>query len=190
MNFHDRVLAVQQELKAPKDQLNTFGGFQYRSAEQILTALKPLLKEHGLRVHLTDKVVECGGRVYVESIAMISDGTDRVSARGYAREQQTKKGMDEAQVTGAASSYARKCALCGLLAIDDASQDPDAQKPVKDGDKIDHQMAQTIKAMIDKTDTDVEKFLAHFKLDRIHSMTIEQFATATNMLEKKLAAKN
>lgn len=123
MTIYEKLSAVQQALKAPKDLYNEFGKYPYRSAEGILEAVKPLLAKNGLVLYLTDRMIEVGGRVYVEAtaeIATVTDGRDDVlSVTAYAREEETKKGMDASQVTGAASSYARKYALNGLFCIDD-----------------------------------------------------------------------
>lgn len=110
---------VQARLKAPKGQFNSFGKYRYRSCEDIVESVKPLLTEHGLALVMTDSIVETGGRVYVHATAIVSDGETEVSASGFAREEENKKGMDGSQVTGAASSYARKYALNGLFCIDD-----------------------------------------------------------------------
>lgn len=115
---------IQRELHVPKDMRNDFGGYMYRSAESILSAVKPMIDGEGA-ILLSDDIVEVGGRVYVKSTAILRIGSEEVSAHGWAREAPEKKGMDDSQVTGSASSYARKTALCGLLAIDDA-KDADA----------------------------------------------------------------
>lgn len=121
LNFEARLLAVQTELKAPKDKANKFGGFMYRSAEGILEAVKPLLDKNGLLMLLTDEVVPVANRIYIKSTATIKDTkSDKAySVSAYAREEESKKGMDGSQITGSASSYARKYALNGLLLIDD-----------------------------------------------------------------------
>ena len=117
---------VQAALKAPKGQTNKFGDYKYRSCEDILEAVKPLLVEHNLPLHISDEVVEVGGRIYVKATASIAvSGGVGTFVTAYAREEETKKGMDAAQITGAASSYARKYALNGLFLIDD-TKDPDA----------------------------------------------------------------
>ena len=114
-------------MKAPKGQTNKFGGYRYRSAEDILEALKPLLGEWGCSLVIQDDMVEVGGRVYVKASAnLIDNETESVlSTSAFAREAEVKKGMDDAQITGSASSYARKYALNGLFAIDD-TKDQDA----------------------------------------------------------------
>ncbi len=116
---------IQKELKAPKNQRNNFGGYNYRSCEDILEAVKPLLTE-GASLVLNDKIVLIGSRYYVKATATLSDGDQKATATAYAREAETKKGMDESQITGSASSYARKYALNGLLLIDD-TKDADTQ---------------------------------------------------------------
>ena len=116
---------IQSELKAPKNQRNTFGNYNYRSAEDILEAVKPLLKKHECTMTISDTIVEVGGRVYVKATATFLDGDNKTEVCAFAREEETKKGMDAAQITGSASSYARKYALNGLFLIDD-TKDPDA----------------------------------------------------------------
>lgn len=128
----NKLVAVQAALKAPKGQFNKFGGYKYRSCEDILEAVKPLLLEQGLQLTITDEPVEVGGRIYIKATATVTDGSETAAVSGYAREAETKKGMDESQITGTASSYARKYALNGLFLIDD-TKDADAtndhQKP-------------------------------------------------------------
>ena len=122
MTLKDKLMYIQNELKAPKNLRNNFGGYNYRSAENILEALKPLLVKYNAKVTITDSIEEIGGRIYVKASATIydTDGTDEpISVEAYAREAETKKGMDDAQVTGATSSYARKYALNGLFLLDD-----------------------------------------------------------------------
>lgn len=114
-----KLVAVQTALKAPKGQFNSFGKYSYRSCEDILEAVKPLLSENGLLLTLTDEPVMVGERTYIKATASVTDGEKAVSATAYAREEDEKKGMDGSQVTGTASSYARKYALNGLFLIDD-----------------------------------------------------------------------
>jgi hypothetical protein len=111
---------IQSELKAPKGQRNNFGNYNYRSAEDILEAVKPILAKHKCALVVNDEMVEVGGRIYVKSTAMLAfENQPFASANAFAREADNKKGMDDAQITGSASSYARKYALNGLFAIDD-----------------------------------------------------------------------
>ena len=127
LNIHSKLKGIQSSLKAPKGQTNKFGGYAYRSAEDILTAVTPLLDEWNCTLVITDDVVEVGGRVYVKAAAVLADteGEYTIQANGFAREAETRKGMDDSQITGSASSYARKYALNGLFAIDD-TKDADA----------------------------------------------------------------
>ena len=115
------LMAVQAELKAPKSQHNSFGKYDYRSAEDIIEAVKPLLKENGMFLKTSDDIVQIGDRYYVKATVSVTDIVtgESVQTSALAREAAQKKGMDESQVTGTASSYARKYALNGLLAIDD-----------------------------------------------------------------------
>lgn len=126
MELKEKLLNIQQELKAPKERNNRFGGYFYRSTEDILTALKPLLKKYKVILTISDTVEMIGERYYIKATACLED-TESESGIGisaYAREQQERKKSDESQLTGAASSYARKYALNGLFLIDD-SADPD-----------------------------------------------------------------
>ena len=130
-DFLKRVGMAQSELKAPKNQYNSFGKYNYRSCEDILEAAKPINKKHGLVLLLTDKPVCIGQRYYIEATARLYDieSEQFIEATASAREADTKKGMDDSQVTGTASSYARKYALNGLYNIDDTKDaDTDAYK--------------------------------------------------------------
>lgn len=114
------LIAIQSELKAPKSQFNKFGGYKYRKAEDILEAVKPLLNKQKCTLTITDDIVMVGNRIYVKATATIKNEKGEFeTTNGWAREEETKKGMDGSQITGASSSYARKYALNGLFAIDD-----------------------------------------------------------------------
>ena len=115
----EKLIKIQSELKAPKNQNNTFGKYKYRSCEDILEAVKPLLSREGLLLTLTDTIEQVGNRFYVKATVKLTDGTETIENTAYAREEETKKGMDGPQVTGTSSSYARKYALNGLFCIDD-----------------------------------------------------------------------
>lgn len=119
--IYSALMAVQRDLKAPKGQQNKFGNYKYRSAEDIIEAVKPLLNENGLILNMTDDVVMVGERIYIKATVSVIDvaNGDTVTTTALARESAVKKGMDDSQVTGTASSYARKYALNGLFAIDD-----------------------------------------------------------------------
>lgn len=121
MTIYEKLANVQSALKAPKGQYNSFGKYKYRSCEDIVESVKPLLKQNGLLLTLTDEIEMIGDRFYVKATATIIDTADGnlIYVSAYAREEETKKGMDGSQVTGASSSYARKYALNGIFAIDD-----------------------------------------------------------------------
>ena len=128
--FYERLASIQEHLNAPKNQYNSFGKYKYRSCEDILEGVKPLLK--GLFLSISDEIVLIGDRYYVKATATITDGEIKHTATAMAREEESKKGMDAAQVTGATSSYARKYCLNGLFGIDDA----------KDADTDEHKQQQ------------------------------------------------
>lgn len=121
MNIQEKLTTIQLDLKAPKSKRNNFGNYNYRSCEDILEAVKPLLAANMCSLTLDDDVLCIGNRVYVKATATLTDHAEgaTISTHAFAREAETKKGMDESQITGTASSYARKYALNGLFAIDD-----------------------------------------------------------------------
>jgi len=126
-DFYKKLIKVQSELNAPKGQFNSFGKYNYRSCEDIMGALKPLLAANGLFQFINDEIVQIGDRVYVKSTVTVTDGETSITASASAREPIQKKGMDDSQVTGATSSYARKYALNGMYNIDD-SKDADTNE--------------------------------------------------------------
>ena len=127
IDFYKKLMRIQSDLKAPKGQKNAFGGYKYRSCEDILEAVKPLLRREEMILIISDELVSVEGRVYIKATATVSDGITFMKAEALAREADTKKGMDPSQVTGATSSYARKYALNGLFCIDDTKDaDTDA----------------------------------------------------------------
>ena len=119
MNIHAKLSKIQATLVANKGQFNKFGNYNYRSCEDIMQALKPHLLETGCTVTVSDEIVAVSHRIYVKATATFSDGENSISVSAFAREAENKKGMDDSQLTGATSSYARKYALAGLFAIDD-----------------------------------------------------------------------
>jgi hypothetical protein len=126
------LVKIQAELKAPKNQTNNFGKYKYRSAEDIIEAVKPILNKYGTALVVSDEVVQVGDRIYIKATATLLDGTDdSISVNGWAREEESKKGMDSAQLTGSTASYAKKYALSNLFAIDD-TKDSDATNEHKD----------------------------------------------------------
>ena len=127
IDFYKKLMRIQSDLKAPKGQKNAFGGYKYRSCEDILEAVKPLLRREEMILIISDEIISVEGRVYIKATATVSDGVTFMKAEALAREADTKKGMDPSQVTGATSSYARKYALNGLFCIDDTKDaDTDA----------------------------------------------------------------
>lgn len=185
MNFYKQVAQIQNELKAPKGQFNKFGGYAYRSCEDILEAVKKVKGD--LIVFINDEIQLVGDRVYVKATATITDGSNSISNTAYAREPAVKKGMDEAQITGATSSYARKYALNGLFCIDD-TKDADTQPPEasQDDKKISKQTAATLRDLIQKTGSNQDQFCAFFHVEEVEQLAQSQAAKAKAMLESKL----
>jgi len=130
----DSLIKIQSELKAPKNQFNKFGNYSYRSCEDILEAAKPLLKKQNMLLTINDQIIEVGGRVYVKATVTVKSKDFEHSVTAMAREPESRKGIDESQITGATSSYARKYALNGMFCIDD-TKDSDTKEPVKETPK-------------------------------------------------------
>jgi hypothetical protein len=127
--IYQKLINVQSALRAPKTQYNNFGKYKYRSLEDVVEAVKPLLAEHKLTMTISDTIREIGGRIYLQADAQVVNAENPeeiITASAIAREPATKKGMDEAQISGASSSYSRKYCLNGLFAIDDC-KDADSQ---------------------------------------------------------------
>lgn len=143
-NIYEKLRNVQVELHAPKSQYNSFGKYSYRNVEDILEAVKPILNVYALTIVVSDEVVTVGNRYYVKAHAILKDSFgNQVLVHAYAREDETKKGMDGSQITGAASSYARKYALNGLFAIDD-TKDADSSAPPQTAAKAPSKPAEPI----------------------------------------------
>ena len=134
MSIYTKLMNVQNELKVPKNNTNTFGNYKFRNAEDILEALKPLLKKHNATVIITDDVVMVGDRYYIKATVKFIDTEtgEMIETSALAREEENKKGMDSSQITGSTSSYARKYALNGLFAIDDTKDSDTTNKHLKD----------------------------------------------------------
>ena len=193
--LQERLAKMQQQLKAPKGQFNSFGKYKYRSCEDILEAVKPLLKDCTLTV--SDNVVMLGDRFYINATAMLSLGDRNVSVDGWARESENKKGMDSAQVTGAASSYARKYALNGLFCIDDTKDSDftnkgDTNKTKKETskfkpkEKITKEQIDKITILATEKDISVEDFKDRlkkkFKVDKIEQLYLDEAEQLITML--------
>lgn len=146
LNINQTLSAIQRELNAPKNLKNNFGGFTYRNVESIYEALKPYLAKYEVSVFITDSIEQVADRVYIKATAsIINNAGDCIAVSAYAREALTKKGMDEAQITGSASSYARKYALGGLFLLDD-NKDIDSQDNNQGEPKIQQSKAQSTPA--------------------------------------------
>ena len=193
--LNQRVGDIQHKLKAPKGQYNSFGKYNYRSCEDILEGVKPLLKEHNLALLIDDEIVQIGERYYVKATAKITDGREFVSATAYAREPDTKKGMDESQITGATSSYARKYALNALLCIDD-TKDADtmdnSKKPSQQTQETVYNW-QTLKARATQggiSEDDLKHYLKEtLKVNESKDMTQEHYQQAFNWVNAQRYAK-
>ena len=197
MGIIEKLLNIQLELKAPKNQRNNFGGYNYRSCEDILEAVKPLLKANNCTLTISDELVNIGERYYIRATARLTDAENAGSYYeniAYAREAETKKGMDESQVTGACSSYARKYALNGLFCIDDV-KDADAtnthgvesaitvrkEEPKAEAKKASAKQIELINKLVG----DKEAMLAYYKIKKIEDLTIEQASQIISSKTKK-----
>jgi len=178
---------IQQKLKATKSLYNDFGKYKYRSLESILSALKPLMEETGTTIIIGDELVLIGERYYVKANVLLTHGagTDKIESSAYAREAIAKKGMDESQITGACSSYARKYAMNGLLAIDD-TKDADHGKNESEPTFITEEQFDTIDLLIKTAEPDMEKFLAFFGIKEVKELKVEDFDRAVTLLKKKV----
>ena len=178
---------VQAALKAPKGQRNEFGKYNYRSMEDINEAVKPLLAKHGLHMIITDEIVMVGDRYYVKATARIwtANGDIIGEATGYAREEETKKGMDASQITGACSSYARKYAANGLFCLDD-TRDADATNKGGEGkETIKDKQSADLRALMQEVGADEGKFLAYFQIGTIEELPAGKYGQAIKLLQAK-----
>lgn len=193
--MNEKLIKIQSELKAPKSQYNDYGGYSYRSCEDIFEALKPILSRENLSLRCNDELVQIGDRYYIKTIVTLSDGINEIVNVAYAREEETKKGMDGSQITGASSSYARKYALNGLFMIDD----------VKDSDSTNTHDKQTKTVTKTKTETKVvkatdaqiklittrlneeqiKKVIDGYKLKELTDLTIKQASAVIKKLPKE-----
>ena len=181
---------IQTSLVAPKSQYNSFGKYSYRSCEGILEALKPLLKLHKATLIITDEIQDVGGRVYVKATATLTAKDQSWQATAFAREPEERKGMDESQVTGAASSYARKYALNGLFAIDD-TRDADATNthnsttPTGAVKMITEKQEADIDGLMSEVKANKEGFCKFFKINALSELPSSRYDEAIKMLENK-----
>ena len=195
-----KLMNIQQELKAPKGQYNSFGKYAYRSCEDILEAVKPLLKKEKVVLTISDELQYIGNRYYIKATAILidteSDAT--ISNSAYAREEETKKGMDGSQITGASSSYARKYALNGLLLIDD-TKDADTDEFAKENNKgktkeepKEKKITPGQLKVLSKlyTGDNLVKLLELNKIDKLEDMSMEKANEIILKLKKKGEEKN
>ena len=192
MNVYEKLIAIQSELKAPKSQYNNFGKYSYRNCEDILEALKPLLKEHKSTIYISDEIVTVLERFYVKATVTFIDAEtgEKIINTAYAREEEDKKGMDGSQVTGSSSSYARKYALNGMFAIDD-TKDSDFTNTTTKGDNTGLSEAQikrllAIASKVNISADDVKKVVAKtFGVQDLRKMNKQQYDEICSRLEKK-----
>lgn len=157
MTLIEKLSSIQQKIKAPKNKYNSFGNYKYRNAEDILEAFKPFESEYKVAITITDDIVDVGSRIYVKAKVMLYDceADQSISVSAYAREAESKKGMDDSQITGTASSYARKYALNGLLLLDDT----------KDADTDEYQMQNDDKAASENQKKTIEMICLKHGID-------------------------
>ena len=192
MNVYEKLIAIQSELKAPKSQYNNFGKYAYRNCEDILEALKPILKEHKSTIYISDEIVTVLERFYVKATVTFIDAEtgEKIINTAYAREEEDKKGMDGSQVTGSSSSYARKYALNGMFAIDD-TKDSDFTNTTVKGDNSALSEAQikrllAIASKVNISADDVKKVVAKsFGVQDLRKMNKQQYEEICSRLEKK-----
>lgn len=189
LSLVQKVVKIQNELKAPKGQFNKFGGYKYRSCEDIVESVKPILNTYGVMLNLSDEMVLIGDRYYIKAVAGLTDGTDVIQSVAFAREPQDLKGMSESQITGTASSYARKYALNGLLAIDD-TKDPDTdefatqtgKEPKQEPKATPNQINYLLKAY---TGENLEKLLKTNNISKIEDLPMTKASELISKLSNK-----
>ena len=180
------LFQIQSELKAPKNQFNKFGGYKYRSCEDIMEALKPVLLKHEANCFISDDVVLICERYYLKATVTLTlkDATC-YKTTAFAREEETKKGMDASQITGSASSYARKYALNAMFAIDDTADADATNTHDKETLKaLNTEQVLEIESLVSQSGTDREKFLQYFKVDSIEKLPYDK---AIKALQAKMA---
>lgn len=195
ISLKEKLMNIQGELKAPKGQYNGFGKYKYRSCEDILEAVKPLLNKYKTTLRLNDELVLIGERYYVKATAILTDveSDEEIINTSYAREEEGKKGMDGSQVTGASSSYARKYALNGLFAIDDVKDSDttnigDSEEPKKEyhstkpaSDKQIEIIKKTIGRLMNKEEV-MSSLLKGFNVTKLEDLTMSQASEAIQRL--------
>lgn len=182
MNIKEKLLKVQVELKAPKNQRNNFGGYNYRSCEDILEAVKPLLEKNGIILTISDDIIQIGEKYFVKSVATVQDiETEETITNQAFAEIGEHKGMSSEQTTGTCSSYCRKYCLNGLFLIDD-TKDADTEEYQKQTEKKATEKQITI--LEEKcTDEEIEKIYEKYKIDKLEDLSME---IASKLISRKL----
>jgi len=181
-NFNSRLYAIQQELKCKKAQYNNFGKYLYRSCEDVLEAVKPIL--NGLTLTISDDIIQVGDRIYIKATAKLSDGENHLECSGLAREAENQKGMSDSQLTGSASSYARKYALNGLFCIDD-TKDDDTRNPNDIAPQtITQSQFQELQELISTSTKSTEDICNAFKLGSLIQLPQNKFNSVKARLEQ------
>lgn len=191
MSIHSKLIEIQQTLKVQKTQLNKHGNFMYRTCEGILEAVKPLLKEHELILIISDEIIPCAPRFYVEATVILSDGSDKIIAKAYARDAEEQKGFVAAQLTGSASSYARKYALQGMFLIDDgAGSDIDSQSKNDTGaDTLTDEQIEEIQNLIETAGVTETLICNWIKADSLAEISQEKHQNVINKLNATIEKK-
>ena len=174
------LMAIQRELRAPKGNYNSFGKYKYRSCEDILEAVKPLCYKNESVLTISDELCQIGDRYYVKATAKLKTPDTEFIATAYARESETKKGMDESQITGTASSYARKYALNGLFCIDD-TKDADTNEYHSQSEKA---LVREIKELLAVKEMTIEDFEKTAK-DKLENLSVERLEKGLEWLKKQ-----
>lgn len=183
-SLRKKLLSIQSELKAPKNQFNKFGGYNYRSCEDILESVKPLLAKYDVTMRICDDMVMIGNRIYVKATVILTDGQNSIENSAFAREEETKKGMDGSQITGASSSYARKYALNGLFLIDDTKDSDATNTHGKDVKKLTDEQYDTIFDLFDEKA--LPAMLNYFEVKEVSDLTEDQAKIAIARRKKTL----
>ena len=184
MGIYEKLLKVQEELKAPKGQYNSFGNYNYRSCEDILEAVKPILNKYSLALRLSDELVQVGDRYYIKAEASLCDSKTEsiIYNYAYAREEESKKGMDSSQITGTASSYARKYALNGLFLIDD-TKDADTDEHAKQTEAEPKKASEKQIGLIKNLSKDLTTITDYYKIEKIEDLTSAQASEVIGKLK-------
>ena len=191
LTTHQALIVVQSRLKAPKNQYSKYGEFYYRSCEDILVAVKPLLQEVGATIIISDQPVLIGDRYYFQATAIFATDHGSVASTGYAREPLEKKKMDAAQVSGTASSYARKYALNGLLLIDD-SKDSDVTTDIEASPPVSDDKILELETKITDNELDIPRLKkwmqTSLKVAEFHDLNEQGYKTVMDMVNRKIKA--